>query len=90
MKKRGGACDTRGKYHSVFPMKSFDKGSDKLQAISQQLRNQTITPAKEEAARLVEEATLQAKKIRDDARHDADQMLSKAREQIRSEEKVLK
>lgn len=71
-------------------MKSFEKAEDKIRLICDELRNNTLKPAQDQAKELVKEAEMQAKKIKEEAREKHDKMIKEAKEKIAKEEKVLK
>ena len=70
-------------------MRSLEKGQDKIQKICDQLRHQTIEPAKTEAQDIIAEANKKAEAIKADAEHHAEQLIKQARGQIEQERNVF-
>lgn len=70
-------------------MKTLDKGKDKIQIICDQLRKETLEPAKIEAAKLIEEAEKQAENIVRAAEKNADEIVVEARKCMDRERSVF-
>lgn len=70
-------------------MKTLDRGKDKIQFICDQLRKETLEPAKLEAASLIEEAEKQAENIVRAAEKNADEIVVEARNCMDREKSVF-
>lgn len=70
-------------------MKTLDTGKDRIQKICDKLRVDTLQPAQEEAARIVEEARVRAEEILGQARAEAAAHLEEVRKRIKQEQNVF-
>jgi V/A-type H+/Na+-transporting ATPase subunit E len=70
-------------------MKALETGKDKIQRICDALRHETLTPAKQEAAELVENAHLQAAQIMREAQEQAQQLLTQADQEVDQKRKAF-
>jgi V/A-type H+-transporting ATPase subunit E len=70
-------------------MKTLETGQDKIKKISDQLRHQTLEPAKEEAHQIIEAAKRRAEEILAEAESQAQQMIKQAKKQIEQERGVF-
>jgi V/A-type H+-transporting ATPase subunit E len=70
-------------------MKTFDKGQDKIQKISDELRKETLEPAKKQAATIVEEARKKAEDIIADGYKQVEKFLGDARTTVEQERNVF-
>lgn len=70
-------------------MKTLDRGQDKIQKISDELRRETLEPAKKEAERLIAEAKARAEQIVSDAEKQAKKIIDDARVVIEQERNVF-
>lgn len=70
-------------------MKSRDKATDKVQKICDQIRNETLEPAKKEAGQIIEDAKREAEKILEAAREQAKELESNVREEIEKERSIF-
>lgn len=64
-------------------------GQDKIQSICKVLREETLQPAKQEAAEVLEKARAEAEGIIADAKKEAKRLLDEARERIKREASVF-
>jgi V/A-type H+-transporting ATPase subunit E len=71
-------------------MKTLDKGQDKVKAICDALRIETIEPAKQEGHRIIQEAKREAEKIVSQARAEAENLKARTQEQIHQQESVAR
>lgn len=69
--------------------KTLQKGDDKIQQICDILRLETLEPAKEEAARIVEEAKLRADNLIAEAKKEIAKLQASAKAQIDQERNVF-
>lgn len=69
--------------------KTLQKADDKIQQICDQLRLETLEPAREEAQRIVEEAQARAEEILAKAHQEAQGIQQEAREQLEQERNVF-
>ena len=70
-------------------MKGLETGKDKIQKICDALRKETLNPAKQEAAELVENAHLQAAQIVREAQDQAQQLIAQTDQEIDQRKKAL-
>lgn len=70
-------------------MKALDSGKDKIQKICDTLRKETLNPAKQEAAEIVENANLEAAQIIRDAQEQAKSLMEEAQSEIDQKRKAL-
>ena len=70
-------------------MKTFEKGQDKIQKISDQLKRETLEPANEEAKRIIEEAKRKAAAISEEAEKQAESLIHAGRKAIEQERNVF-
>ncbi|MGK5594872.1 MAG: DUF4047 domain-containing protein [Parachlamydiaceae bacterium] len=70
-------------------MKHLETSQDKIAKICETLRNETIEPAKKDAANLIEEAKQEAERIVHEARLEAKKIKAHALEEIEQERKVF-
>lgn len=70
-------------------MKSLEKGQDKIQKISEQLRFEILEPAQEEAKKLIEEARKKASHIILEAEKQAEELIHAGRKAIEQERNVF-
>jgi V/A-type H+/Na+-transporting ATPase subunit E len=70
-------------------MKTLDKGPDKIKKISEELRKETLEPAKQEAAAIIEDAKKRAEKIVLEGEKHAEKMIMEARKEIEQERNVF-
>ena len=70
-------------------MKALDSGKDKIQKICDTLRKETLNPAKQEAAEIVENANLEAAQIVRDAQEQAKSLIEEAQSAIDQKKKAL-
>lgn len=70
-------------------MKVLKSASDKIQEICDVIREESLEPAKQEAARLIEEAEIEARRIKHEAEKEAEKALSEAQASIRQERNVF-
>lgn len=70
-------------------MKTLESGKDKIQKICDALRKETLNPAKQEAAEIVENAQLQAAQIVREAQEQAKGMIEEATLEIDQKRKAL-
>lgn len=70
-------------------MKTLDRGQDKIQKISDELRRETLEPAKKEAERLIAEAKTRAEQIISDSEKQAKKIIEEARTAIEQERNVF-
>lgn len=71
-------------------MKTLEKGQDKIQKICDQLKQETIEPAKAEAKKIIEAAKKNAENIIADAEKQAEQIIKQARGQLEQERNVFR
>lgn len=70
-------------------MAALDTGEERLNKIAQALRKETLEPAEQEAARIVEKAREEAEALRAAARREVETMESHAKQQIEKERAVF-
>lgn len=70
-------------------MKGLETGKDKIQKICDTLRKETLNPAKQEAAELLENAQLQAAQILREAQEQAKNIIEEAHLEIDQKRKAL-
>lgn len=70
-------------------MKPLDKGQDKIDKICKVLKEETLAPAKEEAAKIIEDAKAEAERIIKDAQKEAEALHNKAKDEIQKERNVM-
>lgn len=70
-------------------MNTLETGKDKIQKICEILKNETLDPAKVEAARIIEEAEEESKKIIREAEEKKERILKEAATQIENERQVF-
>lgn len=70
-------------------MENRGTGEERLAAICQMIRNETLTPAKEEAEEIKHAAERDAARIRAEAKHQAERMLHDARTLIKEEREAF-
>ena len=70
-------------------MKGLETGKNKIQKICDVLRKETLEPAKQEAAEIVENAHIAASKILVDAQKKGQELLSLAEKEIAEKKKVF-
>jgi V/A-type H+-transporting ATPase subunit E len=70
-------------------MQTLESGQDKIAAICKTLKEETLEPAKHEAARIISEAREEAKRIEADAHREAEAWHSKAKQEISQERNVF-
>jgi V/A-type H+-transporting ATPase subunit E len=69
--------------------KTLQKGDDKIQQICDQLRLETLDPAREEAKQIVDDASVKAEEIIAAARKEVERLHKDARNQIEQERNVF-
>ena len=67
-----------------------ETGDDRLAAICQTIRAETLEPAKQEAAEVLKNAEMEAQKIKEQARQHAEQITYEAKQQIAQEQESFK
>ena len=70
-------------------MKGLETGKNKIQKICDVLRKETLEPAKQEAAEIVENAHIAASQILEDAQKKGQELLSLAEKEIAEKKKVF-
>lgn len=70
-------------------MKTLDKSQDKIQKISEELRKETLEPAKREADKIIADAKAKAEQIEQEAQKKAKKLIDDAREAIEKERSVF-
>lgn len=70
-------------------MKSLEKGQDKIQKISDQLRREILEPAQEEAKKIIEDAKRKASHINAEAEKQAEELIHAGRKAIEQERNVF-
>lgn len=70
-------------------MKSLDKGKDKIQQISEILKEETLAPAKQEALNIIAEAEIRAQEIIAEAKARAEEIHSEARRTVEKEYQIF-
>ena len=70
-------------------MKSLEKGQDKIQKISKQLRQEILEPAQEEAKKIIEEAKKKAVHINAEAEKQVEELIHAGRKAIEQERNVF-
>lgn len=70
-------------------MKSLEKGQDKIQKISDQLRREILEPAHDEAKKIIEEAKKKAAHINAEAEKQAEELIHAGRRAIEQERNVF-
>lgn len=70
-------------------MKTLEKGQDKIQKICDELRKETLEPAKKAAEEIIAAAHARAHEIIHQAEQDAEQLIQKARQVIEQERNVF-
>lgn len=70
-------------------MKSLEKGQDKIQRISDQLRHEILEPAQEEAKKIIEEAKKKASQIIAEAEKQSDELIHAGRKAVEQERNVF-
>ncbi len=70
-------------------MKSLESGKDKIQKICDALRKETLEPAKQEAAEIVENAHLQAESIIREAKEQVKGLIENAEKEIDQKQKAF-
>lgn len=70
-------------------MESLDTGKDKIKRICEILKNETITPAKEEAQKILSVAEQEAHNIIRDAEKKAEQILQTAKAKLQKERELF-
>lgn len=71
-------------------MKTLEKGQDKIQKISDQLRKEILEPAQQEAHRIIEEAKKKAVHIHQEAEKNAESLIQSARKANEQERSIFK
>lgn len=70
-------------------METLEKGQDKIQKICDQLRRETIEPAKKEAERIIAEAHKKAEEIVAEGHKQAENLVAQGRQTIEQERNVF-
>ncbi len=70
-------------------MKTLEKGQDKIKKIADELRHQTLEPAKKMAQEIIVEAEKAAEEIIQAAKNQANKLIASARQTIEQERKVF-
>ena len=70
-------------------MKQLEKGQDKIQAICTALREETLEPARDEAARIIDEGKAQAEKIIAEAETERERLIEEGHEAVRQQKSVF-
>lgn len=70
-------------------MRTLDKSQDKIQKISEELRKETLEPAKREAEKIIADAKAKAEQIEQEAQKKAKKLIDDARESIEKERSVF-
>lgn len=70
-------------------MKTLDRGQDKIQKISDELRRETLEPAKKEAEKIIAEAKVRADQILKEAEKQGQKILEESRKTIEQERNVF-
>lgn len=70
-------------------MKTLEKGQDKIKKIADELRHQTLEPAKKMAQEILAEAEKEAEKIIQSAKDQAEKLIASARQTIVQDTKVF-
>jgi len=70
-------------------MKTLDRGQDKIQKISDELRRETLEPAKKDAERIIAEAKTRAEQIVSESEKQAKKIIEAARATIEQERNVF-
>lgn len=70
-------------------MKTLDRGQDKIQKISDELRRETLEPAKKEAEKIIAEAKARAEQIISEAEQHGKKIIEEARTVIEQERNVF-
>lgn len=70
-------------------MKTLEKGQDKIQKISDQLKKEVLEPAHLEAKHIIEEAKKRASQIHSEAEKSAENLIQAARQTIEQERNVF-
>lgn len=70
-------------------MKTLENSQDKIEKICETLRKETLAPAMQEAARIIEEAKKQAEQILHDARQEHKNILANSAKEIEQERNVF-
>jgi len=67
----------------------LEKAHDRIQIICDKIKVSTLTPAKEQAEQIVEEAKKEADRIRTQARKDAEKMLEEQKTALENERRIF-
>jgi V/A-type H+-transporting ATPase subunit E len=70
-------------------MKGLETGKDKIQKICDQLKKETLEPARQEAREIIENGHLQAEEIVSEAKAKAEELLSTAHSEIEEKKRVF-
>lgn len=70
-------------------MKTLEKGQDKIKKISDELRHQTLEPARKKAQEMIESAQKESEEIVQEGRNQVEKLLAAARQTIEHERKVF-
>ncbi len=70
-------------------MKAFDTANDKVKKLCEVLKSDTLEPAKQEAAQIIEHAHAEAKRIIEEGKQNAQLQFEEAKKRIDQEKKVF-
>lgn len=70
-------------------METLEKAHDRIQSIAEKIREETLAPAKAEAAEIVHNAKKEAEKIKDAARKEAEKQLHDVKKRLEEEKQIF-
>lgn len=71
-------------------MDTLEKAHERVQAICEKIRNETLQPARDEAQDIIARAKKDAEKIIDQAKHEAEKVMREGKRKLEEEKQIFK
>jgi len=75
--------------YPVIAMSELEKAHERIQAICEKIREETLDPAKQAAEEIIVEAKKEAERIREHARHEAQKIFEETKRSIEEEKRIF-